>query len=72
MFFPKPIYTPPPIFALASITLFGGAGEIGGNVVLIEDKDAKIYLDFWQHFTFKGDLFYDRLQPRNARPISLF
>ena len=30
---------------MVKLTFYGGAGEIGGNKILLEDKDAKIYLD---------------------------
>ncbi|MEM4272605.1 MAG: MBL fold metallo-hydrolase, partial [Candidatus Bilamarchaeaceae archaeon] len=49
---------------MASITLFGGAGEIGGNKVLIEDRKTKIFLDFGQAFGLLDDYFVDWLKPR--------
>ena len=35
---------------MVSLTFYGGAGEIGGNKILLEDKDAKIYLDFGEEY----------------------
>ncbi len=49
---------------MVSITLFGGAGEIGGNKVLIEDKKTKVFLDFGQAFGLLDEYFVDWLQPR--------
>jgi mRNA degradation ribonuclease J1/J2 len=31
---------------LTSIKFHGGVDEIGGNRILVEDKDTKIFLDF--------------------------
>lgn len=50
---------------MTSITLYGGAGEIGGNKILLEDKGVKIYLDFGEPFGFGEDYFIDYLQPYN-------
>ncbi len=33
---------PPPL----SLTFYGGAGEIGGNKILLQTSRAKVYLDF--------------------------
>ena len=33
---------------MVNLTFYGGAEEIGGNKILLEDKGAKIYLDFGQ------------------------
>ncbi len=57
---------------MVSLTFYGGAGEIGGNKILLEDKDAKIYLDFGQSFSFGEGFFYDWLQPRNANGLEVY
>lgn len=31
---------------MTSVTLYGRVGEIGGNKILIADKDTRIFLDF--------------------------
>jgi len=36
---------------MVSLTFYGGVDEIGGNKVLLEDGDARIFLDFGQAFT---------------------
>jgi len=40
-----------------SLTFYGGANEIGGNKILVEDKGTKIFLDFGQSFTLLDDFF---------------
>ncbi|PIT84889.1 MBL fold metallo-hydrolase, partial [Candidatus Micrarchaeota archaeon CG10_big_fil_rev_8_21_14_0_10_45_29] len=56
---------------MLSLTFYGGANEIGGNKILLEDKDAKIYLDFGQSFNFGKDYFYDWLQPRSVNGLEV-
>ena len=53
---------------MARFTFYGGAGEIGGNKILLEDGDAKVYLDFGQSFDFAQDYFLPEkfLEPRDA------
>ena len=29
-----------------AITVYGGAGEVGGNKILLEDQDTRLFLDF--------------------------
>jgi ribonuclease J len=55
---------------MVSLTFYGGANEIGGNKILLEDKDARIYLDFGQSFDFGEDYFYEFLQPSSAHSFS--
>lgn len=49
------------------ITAYGGADRIGGNKVLLEDRDTRIFLDFGEPFNFKDRFFVDWLEPREAR-----
>ena len=35
---------------MISLTFYGGAGEIGGNKILMETGQAKVYLDFGESF----------------------
>lgn len=48
------------------ITLFGGAGEIGGNKILLEQEEGRIFLDFGQSFSLLDDYFVPEsfLEPR--------
>jgi len=57
---------------MVSLTFYGGANEIGGNKILLEDKGAKIYLDFGESFDFGEDFFYDFLSPRAANGLEVF
>ncbi|MCK4319452.1 MBL fold metallo-hydrolase [Candidatus Micrarchaeota archaeon] len=57
---------------MISITLYGGANEIGGSKILLEDKDAKIYLDFGEPFGFGEDYFYDWLKPRKVNGLEVY
>jgi ribonuclease J len=40
-----------------TITCFGGAGEIGGNKILLEDGEKRLMLDFGMAFGRTGDFF---------------
>ncbi|MDO8740403.1 MAG: MBL fold metallo-hydrolase [Candidatus Woesearchaeota archaeon] len=57
---------------MTSLTFYGGAGEIGGNKILLEDKGVKIYLDFGQCFHFGEDFFYEYLEPRSANGMEVY
>ena len=57
---------------MASLTFYGGAGEIGGNKFLLEEKKAKIYLDFGQSFDFGEDYFFEYLQPRSVNGLECY
>jgi ribonuclease J len=41
------------------ITVFGGAGEVGGNQILVEGKETKLLLDFGRNFSKESDFFSD-------------
>jgi len=49
---------------MASITCFGGVGEIGGNKFLIEDRKTRVFLDFGEAFGLLEDYFVEWLAPR--------
>ncbi|MBI5226025.1 MBL fold metallo-hydrolase [Candidatus Micrarchaeota archaeon] len=57
---------------MTTLTFYGGANEIGGNKILLEDKDARIYLDFGQSFDFGEQYFHEYLQPRAAHGLEVF
>lgn len=51
------------------ITVYGGAGEIGGNKILLEADDTRLFLDFGTSFG-KRSLFYEEfLTPRGVRGL---
>ena len=52
---------------MVALTFYGGVNEIGGNKILLEDKGARIFLDFGQSFTLLDDYFLEEayLSPRD-------
>ncbi len=51
---------------MVEITFYGGAAEIGGNMILVRDGDARIILDFGMSLSERGRFFSEPfLQPRN-------
>jgi ribonuclease J len=53
---------------MTSLTFYGGVGEIGGNKILLEDRDTRILLDFGMSFSERSK-FYSTpwLAPRDER-----
>lgn len=49
---------------MVKLTFYGGVNEIGGNRILVEDKDAKIFLDFGMSFSKHALFFEEYLKPR--------
>ena len=54
------------------LTFYGGVNEIGGNKILLEDKDAKIFLDFGMSFNQANRYFSEFLQPRKCNGLGDF
>ena len=54
---------------MTSLTFHGGINEIGGNKILLEDKDTRIFLDFGKGFTSLGNYFEEYLAPRSSNGI---
>ena len=54
---------------MISLTFYGGVNEIGGNKILLQDKDTKIFLDFGKGFTSLGNYFEQFLAPRTSNGI---
>ena len=52
-----------------TITFYGGVNEIGGNKILIQDGDTKIFFDFGMSFTFGAEFFTGWLQPRGIKGL---
>lgn len=46
-------------------TFYGGAGEIGGNKILLEDRDARVFLDMGVPFDFGERYFVEYLNYRD-------
>ncbi len=51
---------------MLSITFFGGANEIGGNKILVEDASARFFFDFGISFTTRSQYFEEYLKPRSS------
>jgi len=58
---------------LVKLTFYGGVGEIGGNKILLEDKDTKILLDFGMNFAERSKFYSEPwLTPRDERGLLEF
>ncbi len=57
---------------MVSLSFYGGVSEIGGNKILLEDQDTKIFLDFGMSFGKRGLFFEEFLTPRTANGIGDF
>ncbi len=49
---------------MAKLTFYGGVGEIGGNKILVEDRDARLWLDMGAPFDLGEEYFVEFLGPR--------
>ncbi|MFO7619017.1 MAG: hypothetical protein R6W91_05115, partial [Thermoplasmata archaeon] len=50
---------------MVNVTVFGGAGEIGGNKILVESDDTRIMLDFGTRMGYEGTFFAKFVEPRS-------
>ena len=55
-----------------SLTFYGGVNEIGGNKILLEDRDTRIFLDFGKGFGRRSKFFEQFINPRTANGIEDF
>jgi len=51
---------------MASLTFYGGINEIGGNKILLKDRDTCLWLDFGLSFARAGQYFAEFMQPRRT------
>jgi len=49
-----------------TITFYGGVKEIGGNKILLEDRNTRVFLDFGTSFSGEAQFFSNYLTPRNV------
>ena len=54
---------------MTSLTFYGGVNEIGGNKILLEDKDTKVFLDFGKSFSRRAKFFEEYINPRTSNGI---
>ncbi len=52
------------------LTVLGGAGEIGGNKILLEDGGTRLLLDFGISYSRRGRFFEEYLKPRTAAGLT--
>jgi ribonuclease J len=56
-----------------TLTFYGGVNEVGGNKVLLEDKDTKIFLDFGMPFALRSQFFSSPfLAPKSEKSLLEF
>ena len=53
----------------SKLTFYGGVNEIGGNKILLEDKDTRIFLDFGKSFSRRAKFFEEYISPRTSNGI---
>jgi len=49
-----------------TLTFYGGINEIGGNKILLEDGDTRVFFDFGMSFAGEGKYFSGYLTPRSV------
>ena len=54
---------------MTSFTFYGGVNEIGGNKILLEDQDTRVFLDFGMSFSLANQYFDEFMQPRKCNGI---
>jgi ribonuclease J len=54
---------------MVSLTFYGGVDEIGGNKIVLQDGDVRVWLDFGQSFTLGQDYYKGWLQPRRINGL---
>ena len=57
---------------MTSLTFYGGVNEVGGNKILLEDKDTKVFLDFGMSFGKRGTFFDEFMNPRTGAGLKRF
>jgi ribonuclease J len=51
---------------VVEITCYGGVNEIGGNKILVEDGDTRVFLDFGAGFSDGSEYFSAGIEPRRV------
>jgi ribonuclease J len=50
---------------MTDVTVHGGANEIGGNKILVEDQDTRVFFDFGMSFVERRKFFSSFMPPRD-------
>lgn len=51
---------------MTELVFHGGVNEIGGNKILVRDRDVALFFDFGYSFTYGNHFFVNWLRPRRA------
>ena len=54
---------------MVSLGFYGGVDEIGGNKILLEDGETRVWLDFGQSFDMGTEYYINWLQPRRGNGL---
>jgi ribonuclease J len=54
---------------MTALTFYGGVNEIGGNKILFEDQNTRVFLDFGMSFSLANQYFDEFMQPRKCNGI---
>ncbi|KXH71234.1 MAG: hypothetical protein AM326_11920 [Candidatus Thorarchaeota archaeon SMTZ-45] len=54
---------------MVKLKFYGGVSEIGGNKILVEDRETRVFFDFGQSFSMGCDFFTGWLSPRNVNGL---
>ena len=54
---------------MVTLTFYGGVAEIGGNKILLEDRDTRIFLDFGTSLGVRARYYEEFLTPRDGLGI---
>jgi len=58
---------------MTTLKFYGGVNEIGGNKILLKDRDTKIFLDFGMSFSLKSQYYSEPfLSPKDERSLLEF
>jgi len=57
---------------MTKLTFYGGVNEVGGNKILLEDNETKLFFDFGMSFGQAGKFFSEFLQPRKCNGLGDF
>src|SRR4030043_310236 len=53
-----------------TLTFYGGVNEIGGNKILLQDRDTRVFFDFGMSFSAKKQFYSPPfLSPRNEQSL---
>ncbi|MBI4233863.1 MAG: exonuclease [Chloroflexi bacterium] len=51
---------------MVTITCYGGVNQVGGNQLLLEDGEARLFLDFGTPYSQRGRFYEEYLKPRSS------